>query len=131
MPENGALVPALYVVSYSSPSLYIRKFVYLLYVIHILHVSRAFFRCAGAHSFTRSSSRRGRSATPAVEPKAVMYARRFICNVIRWSPVPIVRYKPGVSHSLVGTGGCSFQFGRTSMQSPRAPQIAQTTLRLK
>jgi hypothetical protein len=33
--------------------------------------------------------------------------------------------------NLVGIGGCSFQFGRTSMRLPRAPQMAQTTLRLK
>jgi hypothetical protein len=30
--------------------------------------------------------------------------------------------------STVGRGGCSFQFGRTSMWRPRAPHLAHTTL---
>jgi hypothetical protein len=40
----------------------------------------------------------------------------------------LAEHLPGQALAL---GGCSFQFGRTSILFPRLPHLAQTTLRLK
>jgi hypothetical protein len=76
-----------------------------------------------------------------------MNVRRFIGNVIGQPSSPDIVWADTDHRAMltairaadseqsyvnvVGVGGCSFQFGRTSMRLPRAPQIAQTTLRLK